>query len=350
MGEVVVFSAPKLIDFELEEDRPLQPAEVRLRTLYSGISAGTELTAYRGTNPYIHKRWDPAQKLFLPTDAPSQQYPIKGWGYEEVGQVVEVGPAVETVQIGDVIYGVWGHRTQHIATESYAGQRRLPATLPPILGLFSQIGAIALNGVHDARIRIGETVAVFGLGVPGQIVAQLAKGSGGRVIGVDLFPGRLEIATQIGAIDVAINGRQGSVAEQIKALTGGRGADVCLEVSGSTAALHEAIRATAYSAKVVTLGFFQGAASHLYLGEEFHHNRINIVCSQIAGVDPELSYRWDRLRLAQTAIQFQAQGKLNLQPLISHILPFRQAAEAFHLLDEEPGKTLQVVLDYSESG
>jgi threonine dehydrogenase-like Zn-dependent dehydrogenase len=154
----------------------------------------------------------------------------------------------------------------------------------------------------------------------------------------------------MGAIDVAINGRQGSVAEQIKALTGGRGADVCLEVSGSTAALHEAIRATAYSAKVVTLGFFQGVASHLYLGEEFHHNRINIVCSQISGVDPELSYRWDRLRLAQTAIQLQAQGKLNLQPLISHVLPFRQAAEAFRLLDEEPGKTLQVVLDYSESG
>ncbi|HVF24469.1 MAG TPA: hypothetical protein VNA23_01185 [Anaerolineales bacterium] len=57
MGKVLVFTEPKTVGFESCENRPLKPNEVRLCTLYSGISAGTELTAYRGSNPYLHKQW-----------------------------------------------------------------------------------------------------------------------------------------------------------------------------------------------------------------------------------------------------------------------------------------------------
>ncbi|MGH2543717.1 MAG: zinc-dependent alcohol dehydrogenase, partial [Ardenticatenaceae bacterium] len=290
-------------------------------------------------------QWDPQQKLFVSSETPTYPYPIRGWGYEEVGEVVELGTAVSGVRVGDVVYGTWGHRTHHIASEAYAGARILPRGLDPIAGIFSQIAAIALNGVHDARIRIGETVAVFGLGVPGQIVAQLARRSGARVIGVDLYDARLSLALSLGAIDVAINAREAAVAEEIKALTEGRGADVSVEVSGSTATLHEAIRSTAYSAKVVALGFFQGEAQRLFLGDEFHHNRITLVGSQIAGVDPELTYRWDRLRLVQTGMRLQAEGALDLRPLITDVFPFDEAAAAFRLLDEQPAESLQVVLE-----
>lgn len=344
MSEVISFTHPRTINIEQYEDRSLEAREVRLKTLYSGISAGTELTAYRGSNPYLHKRWDPEQKLFKSSEGASQTYPVKGWGYEEVGEVIEVGVEVTGLHIGDIIYGTWGHRTHHVVDEKYARQRILSQELDPILGIFSQIGAISLNGVHDARIRIGETVAVFGLGVPGQIVAQLAKKSGAYVIGVDLIDKRLSLATELGSVDVAIDASNASVGEEIKELTGGRGVDVSLEASGSTAALHEAIRATAYSAKVIALGFYQGEAHGLLLGEEFHHNRVNIVCSQISGVDPELTYRWNQLRMVQTTMRLQAEGVLNLKPLISHIYPFHKAYEAFRMLDEKPTETLQVVL------
>ena len=347
MGIVTSFTQPRTIDFEQYEDRPLEAGEVRLKTLYSGISAGTELTAYRGSNPYMHKHWDPDNKLFIASETASRKYPIKGWGYEEVGEVTELGVGVTGVRVDDTIYGTWGHRTHHIVNEEYARQCVLPASLDSILGIFSQIGAISLNGVHDARIRIGETVAVFGLGVPGQIVAQLAKKSGAYVVGVDLIEKRLNLAAELGSVDVAIDAGGGSVGEQIKALTGGRGADVSLEASGSTTALHEAIRATAYSARVIALGFYQGGAHNLLLGEEFHHNRVNLVCSQISGVDPELTYRWNQLRMVQTTMRLQAEGVLNLKPLISHIYPFHKAAEAFRVLDEEPKETLQVVLDFT---
>ena len=348
MGKVVVFTEPKIVGFEAYEDRSLKSNEVRLRTLYSGISAGTELRAYRGSNPYLHKHWDPARKLFIPAEQPTLTYPVSGWGYEEVGEVIELGSEVQDVAIGDVIFGTWGHRTHHIVGEGYARARVQAKSLDAIFGLFSQIGAIALNGVHDARIRISETVVVFGMGTLGQIVGQLAKKSGAQVVGVDRFQKRLEVARQSNAADIGLNAADGEVAERIRALTDNRGADIAIEATGSSSALNQAIRSVAYSAKVVALGVFQGEVTGLFLGEEFHHNRVNIVGSQIFGTDPELTYRWNQVRLVQTFMRLQADGMLNLRPIISHIIPFENAGEAFRILDQEPENALQVVLDFTK--
>lgn len=348
MGKGVVFTKPRKVDFESYEDLPLSPHELRVRTLYSGISAGTEMTAYRGSNPYLSKQWDAQNRLFLATEAPSQPYPLSGWGYEEVGKVTELGPKVTTLKVGDIVYGTWGHRTHHILQEEFANKRIKPEGLDPMLAIYSHLGPIALNGILDASIHVGETVAIFGLGVLGQVIAQLARLNGARVFGVDMIEKRLKLAKQLGSIEEGFNPKDGSPAERIKALTDGRGADVTIEVSGSARALNEAVRATAYSARVVALGFFQGEAQGLLLGEEFHHNRISLVCSQIGNVDPALSYRWDRLRLIHTIMDLQAKGSLNLRPVITHVIPFQQAAQGFQILDETPDQALQVVLDFTE--
>ena len=347
MPQAVVLTQPRTIAIEPYALRAPNEGEVLVRTLYSGISAGTELAAYRGSSPHLHKRYDAAQRLFLPSEAGRPIYPLDTWGYEEVGEVVAIGSGVTAVQVGDIVFGTWGHRTHHLATEAYLQPRILPQGLDPRLGIFSHIGPIALNGVHDASPLIGEAVVVFGLGVLGQVVAQLARGSGAHVIGVDLVQKRLELARAAGAVDLALDPAEGSPAERIKALTAGRGADVVIEVSGATAALHEAIRAVGYSGRVVAMGFFQGEARGLFLGEEFHHNRVTLLCSQISGVAPERSYRWDRLRLVETTMRLQVAGVLNLAPLITHTFPFEQAAEAFRLLDESPADALQVVLDFT---
>ncbi|HZJ22323.1 MAG TPA: zinc-binding alcohol dehydrogenase, partial [Anaerolineales bacterium] len=195
----------------------------------------------------------------------------------------------------------------------------------------------------------GETVAVFGMGTLGQIVGQLARRSGAKVVGVDRFEKRLEIALQGGAADVVLNASNTEVAEHIRSMTDNRGADIAIEVTGSTLALQQAIRPVAYSSKVIAMGFFQGEASGLFLGEEFHHNRVNIVGSQISGSDPELTYRWNRLRLIQSFMRLQADGLIDLKPIISHVFPFDNAGEAFRILDEEPEKALQVVLDFTKT-
>jgi 2-desacetyl-2-hydroxyethyl bacteriochlorophyllide A dehydrogenase len=345
MGTTLVLNRPREIDYQTYEDAPLKGDELRIRTLYSGISAGTELTMYRGTNPYLTKRWDNDRRLFIPGAETSWTYPIMSLGYEEVGEVVEVGADVTDIPVGARVFGTWGHKTHYVANLDYVRPRLMPPDLDPICGIFSHLGAIALNGIHDSAVRLGETIAIFGMGALGQIVLMMAKKSGAKVIAVDLHDSRLEMAKQHGA-DITLNAARGTVAEQIKDLTNGMGADVCIEVSGSTVALHEAIRSAAYSARVVAMGFFQGDAQGLFLGDEFHHNRINLICSQISGVAPEMSYRWNKMRLWQSAIRLQAEGVLELRPLITHRAPFTEAAGLFHQLDQTPQDVLLAVLEF----
>jgi len=269
-GTLLVFNEPRIIGFQEYEDAPLKAEEVRIRTLYSGISAGTELTFYRGTNPYLDKQWVPETRLFIRGNQPSYSYPVMNLGYEEVGEIVEVGRDVTEISIGTTVFGTWGHRTHFIANLDYVRPRLMPTGAEPIFGIFSHLGAIALNGIHNAQIMLGDTVATSGLGALNQIVALMAERSGATVIAVDLYDERLTLAKDLGA-DVILNANRDHPAATIKALTNGLGADVCIEVSGSTIALNEAIRSVAYSARVVTLGFFHGDAHGLFLGDEFHH-------------------------------------------------------------------------------
>jgi 2-desacetyl-2-hydroxyethyl bacteriochlorophyllide A dehydrogenase len=337
--------APGRIGRETHEPQALGPHEVRIATLFSGISAGTEMTAFHGSNPFLNRKWDPARRIFEPGDT-SWTYPMPAMGYEEVGRVVEVGPAVTQVREGQVVWGTWRHRTEHVAPEDWAAARILPEEVDPKLGIFSQIGAIALNAILDANIHLGEHVAIFGQGVPGLMVTELATLSGATVIAVDRLASRLERAGAHGAAHL-VDGSKVDAAARVKEITEGRGADVSVEITGQSAALHEAIRATAYNSRVVVCGFFQGEAKGLRLGEEFHHNRINLVCSQISGVSPALDHRWSRQRLDRTVMGLIAEGRVDWGRLISHVVPASEAQEAFEMLRDRPEECLQVVLDFS---
>jgi len=343
--EALLLEAPRKLAFEPLSCAPLGPDEVRIRTLHSGVSAGTELSQYRGTNPFMHVQWDANLRLFRKGDGPSWPYPVRNLGYEEVGEIIELGSGVTGVAVGQRLFGTWGHRTHHVVTQDYALDRLMPDGADPRIGIFSHIGAVALNGVHDAAIRMGDLVVVFGLGVPGQIVAQAARASGATVIGVDPVRARRETALQLGA-DRVLDPTTTSIAETIKTETGGRGADVCIEVSGAAPALSEAIRTVAYASRVVAMGFFQGEVQGLQLGQEFHHNRIELICSQISGVAPASSHRWSKLRLWQSAIRLQDEGRLNLIPLITHDVPFQGAPNLFERLDRGDPDILQSMLSF----
>lgn len=343
-GYALTVEAPGRIGFSAYDERPLAADEVRLATLYSGISAGTEMTAFLGSNPYLHKRWNPGRRLFEEAEA-TWEFPMPAIGYEEVGEIVEVGVEVAGLAPGQLVWGAWGHKSSHVAAGQWARARLLPGGLHPVCGIFSQIGAIALNAVIDAGIHLGESVAVFGQGVPGLMVTQLVKASGAEVIAVDRLASRLEAATASGA-DHVINSAEADPAEAIKALTGGRGADVSIEIAGAYGALHDAIRSTAFNSRVIVSGFFQGEGRGLRLGEEFHHNRIELVCSQIGGLSRATDHRWDRLRLDQTTMRLLARGKVDFRKLISHTFPARESQRAFDLLRDTPNEALQVVLDF----
>jgi 2-desacetyl-2-hydroxyethyl bacteriochlorophyllide A dehydrogenase len=348
----VRFTGPGRVDLAPYAPDELLPGQVRVRTLYSGISAGTELTAYRGSSPYLRKQWDADQRVFR-GGGQSFAYPIGGWGYSEVGEVVEVAAtdrradaAAHTLATGDVVWGIWGHRSEAVLGAADVVGRMLPPGMDPLHGVFGRVGAVALNAIVAADIHVGEVVAVFGQGVLGLLATRLACLNGGRVVAVDSLLPRLDLARRFGARHALAAGADG-VAEAIKGWSPAGGADVAIEISGSYAGLHEAVRCVAVGGRVVAAGFYQGEGVGLALGEEFHHNRVQIIASQIGGPAEHVRGRWTVERMQQTFMHLVADGDVDVAALVSHVVPVGQVQEAFALLDQRPQEALQVVLDFT---
>ena len=168
--------------------------------------------------------------------------------------------------------GHLGPRVEGVLDAERLRGHQLPAGLDPVAGAFVRVGAIALNAVLAADIGLGDTVVIVGQGVIGLLATAYAKQSGATVIAVDGIAGRRELARAWGADEVFAP--SADVASTVRELTRGRGADVAIDLSGVYPALNEAIRMVGADGRVVAAGFYQGAASALRLGEEFHHNRV----------------------------------------------------------------------------
>lgn len=199
-------------------------------------------------------------------------------------------------------------------------------------------------GVLDADIRLDDTAVVFGQGVVGLLVTQfLRRTAARRVIAVDPLPGRRELALRLGA-DEALDPAAGDVALAVRERTEGRGADVVIEVSGSSGALQEAVRTAAPDTTVVAMSWYGGSGEALRLGDEFHHNRVTIKSSQVGGIAPGLGATHSLARRArQVAGWF---GELELEALLSDYVPFGEAARGYELVDRHGERTTQVVLTY----
>lgn len=344
MPHIVQFTTPGVVELVDTDPQPLVAGAVRVATWYSGISAGTELTAYRGTNPYLTSTWDAERRLFLPGE-PTFGYPVQGWGYSEVGQVTEVADDVTSLRPGNVVHGIWGHRSDAVLPAAALEWRVLPNDADPVAGTFARVASIALNAVLAADVRLGDQVAIFGQGVIGLLATRLARLSGGRVLAVDTQQSRLATASGFGAAETIDALRGGGAGAYIRELTG-VGADSAIELSGSHRALHEAVRSVRVEGLVAASGFYQGGADDLRLGEEFHHNRVRIVASQISGVPVGLGSRWDQPRLVRTVMSLILAGEVDAGALVSDLVPAAEVADVFARLDAGDPGILQAVLAF----
>jgi threonine dehydrogenase-like Zn-dependent dehydrogenase len=347
MSRVVQFTAPYEVEVVDEPTPPLVPGSARVASSASGISAGTELTAYRGTNPYVVSSWDPGNRLFHQDADPGSgpAYPLRGWGYSEVGTVVELAePGDGRLRVGDLVWGIWGHRSEAVLPVERLSGHALPVRLDPVVGCFVRVGAIALNAVLAADVGPGDVCVVMGQGVIGLLATAFARDSGAHVVAVDGIPARRDLALALGAHEA--HPPAPGLADVLRESTSGRGADVAIELSGSYAALQEATRLVGADGRVVASGFYQGPATALRLGEEFHHNRVEVVASQIGSVPVRKRGRWDVDRLQATVVDRLAEGRPDVTSLVSHRFPFEDAAAAYRLLDADPASATQVVLDF----
>jgi threonine dehydrogenase-like Zn-dependent dehydrogenase len=330
-GELAIAESP---------EPPLAEGRFRAETLFTGLSAGTELTWYRGTSPYFSAGWDADLGLFS-RDRPAQRFPVERLGYMEVARVTDT--RTSAVAEGALVAMAYGHSTvvhgdpltQHVVP--------LPTALDPVLGIYvAHLGPICANGLLHAAADAGGTdlgdgvrgrlVLVTGGGTIGLLVGLMARVHGAaEVVVADPTPSRRAAAEALGlqAVDTTPE-----LARELKTRwrhgPADRGADVAFQCRGAASALATALRCLRPQGTVVDLAFYTGGAGEVALGEEFHHNGLAIRCAQIGRVPRGLATQWDRRRLShETLALLSGAGDEVRTHLLTDVIPFDEAPALF---------------------
>jgi 2-desacetyl-2-hydroxyethyl bacteriochlorophyllide A dehydrogenase len=332
----LLFTAPRRIEVRQEPIGTPGAAQVLVETHVSAISAGTELLAYRG---------------LLPPDAPVDEalgalrdatfaFPFR-FGYAAVGDVVARGPDVDPSWIGRRVFAFQPHATAFCAP--VADLRPVPADLPSERAVLVAQMETAVSLILDGAPMLGERVLVIGQGTVGLLVTALLARFPLALLGaVETRPLRAAAARALGAGVVTAGG-----GDELDRLYGARGADLIYELSGNPAALDLAIAAAGHEARVVVGSWYGGQRASVDLGGRFHRRRLRLISSQVSHIGAPLSARWDRQRRFDQA--WQALAAIDTLPLVTHRFPIDQAGEAYELLDRQPEKVLQVLLDHRET-
>jgi threonine dehydrogenase-like Zn-dependent dehydrogenase len=339
---------------------PLHAGGVRVRTLYSGLSAGTELCYVKGTDPAFTARHDQELGVFVAGEG-SRRFPIIAMGYMEVAEVVESRRA-DLVE-GALVAATYGHRSCHVLGAADVVVP-VPSDVDPVLGIYlAQMGPICANGLLHAAAEFrgasvvslsdgvcGRRVLVTGAGVIGLLTGIFAVHHGAREVAVaDPDPHRLAAAAALGLeiVDERDTPPWRWCKERWIHESGDRGADVVFQCRGRAAVLHEALRSLRPQGVVIDLAFYQGGAPELRLGEEFHHNGLTIRCAQIARVPRGLAHQWDRQQLAdETARLLAVRGDAVRRHIITDIVPVAEGPSLMLALARREHAARQVVFTF----
>ncbi|MEK6408465.1 MAG: bi-domain-containing oxidoreductase [Acidobacteriota bacterium] len=352
-------------------DPMVVPHHVLVRPHYSLISSGTETASIHqdgvlkevADNPSHLRKIRDVMKAVGPvrtvTEVKAKFSEYAVLGYSGAGVIVDKHPTVTDLEIGDrVAYG--GEGAGH--GETILAGRNLVAKVAGSVGFehacFTTLGSIALNAVRTANIGVGDTVAVIGLGLVGQLVAQLVRLQGGAVIALDLKADRVELARRLGA-DYALAGGN-STAQEVRALTSGRGADCVIVAAAakSAAPARLALELCRDRGRLVIVG-----AVELNLPwYEMYLKEIQLFMSRAYGPgsydsdyekqarDYPFAYvRWTENRNMEEFLRLIALGRVELEPLITHQFDLDQSAAAYQTILNPSSNSLAVLLRYREA-
>lgn len=245
---------------------------VVVRTLFSGISRGTESIVFEGRVPPGER-----ERMRAPFQAGSFPAPVK-YGYSSVG-VVEEGPGR---LMNRHVFALYPHQTRYCVPA--AAVHVLPPGVPPERAVLAANLETAINGLWDAPVLVGDRVVIVGAGAVGCLVAWLAgRVPGAEVTLVDLNPSRAEVAAAIGVAFAVPDFAPDD-------------ADLVIHASGSPTGLQLALKLAGFEATVLEMSWYGDRAIALPLGEAFHARRLTLRSSQVGHVAATKRARWDRRR------------------------------------------------------
>jgi 2-desacetyl-2-hydroxyethyl bacteriochlorophyllide A dehydrogenase len=340
MRTTVIFEKPHPVALK-EEPLPAPGAqEVLVKTIFSAISAGSELLIYRDQIP----SGLPVDMTIKALSKPFR-YPQK-YGYASIGEVMAAGPDLDQSWQGRQIFCFQPHESHY--TARVENIIPIPASIDLKQALFLPNMETAINFLMDGRPVIGESVYVFGQGVVGLLTtALLAKFPLYRLVTLDRYATRRRASLAVGA-DSSLDpedpaAKDASPGEGIRNGAAGP-ADLVYELSGTPQALNQAIYVAGFGARIVLGSWYGNQAAKLDLGGRFHRNRLQLISSQVSTLSPELTGRWTKKRRIDMA--WQMLRELKPAHLITHQFPLSRAKEAYELLDKNPDEALQVIFSY----
>jgi len=340
--------APRKLELRSYEEPPLKAGQVRVKSRLCAEKHGTNLPGLKGISPVGDRTYDAGMGVFMPVEpgkAWGTRFP-RGVGNMAVGMVVEAGPGVKKLKVGDRVFGHLPVRETHTVDEARVhlapegvGDEDL-VCVDPVL--------VALLAVREGNVRLGDTVAVFGLGAIGLMAVQLARLSGTmKVIAIEPHGNKRALALRYGA-DLTLDPTKCDAGLEVRKATGGKGVDVGIETSGAHAALHQTIRGTCYGGTIVPVAWYSGGATDLRLGEEWHFNRQVMVSGARLESQPYRDHpRWDSKRVEHTAVELFQKKRLTVEGMLQPKMPLSQAAEAYRIILDEPQKAVKCAITFS---
>ncbi len=266
---------------------PPEQSEVQIRTLYSGISRGTETLVFSGNVPDSEHA-----RMRAPYQEGDFSFPVK-YGYINVG-IVEQGPDELT---GKVVFCLFPHQTRfNVPVHAVTA---LPANIPPQRAVLAANMETAINALWDAQPRIGDRISVVGAGVLGSMVAYLASRiTGCEIQLIDVNTDRASLAESLGL----------EFSEPGNAATN---RDLVVHASATSAGLDTALSLAGFEATVLELSWFGSQRTAINLGGSFHSQRLQIKSSQVGHVAPNQRARWNYKRRLQLALSLLADPSLD---------------------------------------
>ncbi|MFF4047451.1 bi-domain-containing oxidoreductase [Streptomyces chartreusis] len=364
-GELAVLDVP---------EPGCKPGGVLVRTAYSLISTGTEMmkVSEAGMSMLGKARSRPDQvakvmQSVATNGVPATYRKVMGkldsytpLGYSLCGVVEQVGAGIDDVKVGDLVACAGNEHALHAELNWVPKNLYTPVPdgLAPRHAAFGTVGSIAMQGVRQGEPQLGEVALVIGLGLIGQLVVQLLTASGVRVVGVDPDPARCELAERLGAAACG-DPESAAVEAAVAELTDGHGVDqVYLAAGGgSNQPVELAARLCRDRGRVVDIG-----KCRLDLPwNAYYEKELDVRFSRSYGpgrYDPEyelqgrdypIGYvRWTERRNLACFLDLVARGRVDVEPLVSHIADFDDAVETYRSLKDGDLKAVAVLFRYPE--
>ena len=328
LAKAVRFATVRGVDIVQVDIRPPQEGEILVRTHFSGISAGTELLAYRGQLP---------STLALDEELGSLMgeftYPFH-YGYSCVGRIEE---SKSDLRAGALVFAFHPHQELFVAAASDVVP--LDRVDPRIATLYPHLET-ALQVSLDAGPVRHEPVVVMGLGAVGILIGALLRRAGANVIGAEPSSWRRLVGDGFGIASV----EPADVEDVVKEMTEGRGVPLVVEASGNPRALHDALALLSHEGTALIVSWYGAEPVSLPLGGDFHRRRLCIRSTQVSSIPSDLSGRWtvDRRRSVAASLF----DELPLGSLATHEFAVEDAAAAFEALDRGDSGLVHAALRY----